>query len=146
MCDANFDKKSDMHIVLCLDYSPFTKNVLNTMQMLVESLKEAKVTVIHIIDETLFSAGTGEEQQLNEDLKRDSDDLKQLASKYLGDKINYVEAYGIPRQKIDEILSGISYDILAVGSHSRSFTGARMLGSLAEHLLRNSTKPVFVIP
>jgi len=135
-----------MHIVLCLDYSPFTKNVLNTMQMLVEALKEAKVTVIHIIDETLFSAGTGEEQQLNEDLKRDSDDLKQLASKYLGDKINYVEAYGIPRQKIDEILSGISYDILAVGSHSRSLIGARMLGSLAEHLLRNSTKPVLVIP
>lgn len=116
------------------------------MRMLVESLKEAKVTVIHIIDETLFSAGTGEEQQLNEDLKRDSDDLKQLASKYLGDKINYVEAYGIPRQKIDEILSGISYDILAVGSHSRSLIGARMLGSLAEHLLRNSTKPVLVIP
>jgi len=135
-----------MHLVLCLDYSPFTKNVLNTMQMLVEALKEAKVTVIHIIDETLFSAGTGEEQQLNEDLKRDSDDLKQLASKYLGDKINYVEAYGIPRQKIDEILSGISYDILAVGSHSRSLIGARMLGSLAEHLLRNSTKPVLVIP
>ena len=135
-----------MRIILCLDYSTFTEKVLAGMRALVKSIKESEVSVIHIIDQTLFTGGTGFEIQLNEDLKRDGADLKRLSVQYLGGNINYIEEYGIPRQKIDEILAGSDYDMLAIGSHSKSILGTRRLGSLAEHLLLNSTKPVLIIP
>ena len=134
-----------MRIILCLDYSPFTEKVLATMQALIQSFKEYEISVIHVIDETLFSACAGYEMQLDEDLKNDSEHLKKLSIQYLGKKLHYVEEYGIPRQKIDEILTEMNYDILAIGSHSKSILGTRLLGGVAEHLLRNSTKPVLVI-
>ncbi len=135
-----------MRIVLCLDYSTFTEKVLASMQELVDSLKKCEVTIIHVIDETLFTGGTGFEIQLNEDLKKDSTDLKRLASQYLGNNINYVEEYGLPRLKIDAILANTEYDLLAIGSHSKSILGTRRLGGVAEHLLLGSNVPVLVIP
>ncbi len=134
-----------MRIILCLDYSPFTEKVLAAMQGILQALKSYEISVIHVIDETLFSAGAGYEMQMNEDLKSDSKQLKKLSIQYLGEKVNYIEEYGIPRQKIDELLAASNYDILAVGSHSRSILGTRLLGGVAEHLLRNSPKPVLVI-
>lgn len=134
--------------MLCLDYSPFTEKVLAAMQTLIQSFKDCQVSVIHIIDETAFVAGTGFEPQLSEDLKRDGEQLKKIAQKYLGNSIHFIEEYGVPRQKIDEILSDSEYDLLAIGSHSKNIlgVGVRVLGSVAEHLLRNSEVPVFVIP
>ena len=135
-----------MRIILCLDYSSFTEKVLAAMQQLTGSLKKCEVTIIHIIDESLFIGGTGFEIQLNEDLKKDSADLKRLAAQYLGNNINYIEEYGIPRLKIDAVLANSEYDMLAIGSHSKSILGTRRLGSIAEHLLLNSNMPVLVIP
>jgi|GEM_PF-1387266 len=138
-------KITAMRIILCLDCSSFTEKVLAAMQAILQSLKEYEISVIHVIDETLFSAGAGYEIQMNEDMKTDSTNLKKLSIQYLGEKVHYIEEYGIPRQKIDEILAETDYDILAIGSRSRSILGARLLGGVAEHLLRNSTKPVLVI-
>ena len=135
-----------MRIVLCLDYSRFTEKVLVTMQTLVQSLKECKISVIHIIDQTLFTGGTGFEIQLNEDLQNDIENLKKLSVQYLGKDINFIEEYGIPRIRIDEILASSDYDLLAIGSHSKSILGTRRIGSEAQHLLINSTKPVLIIP
>ena len=135
-----------MRIILCLDYSTFTEKVLATMQTLTQSIKDCKISVIHIIDQTLFTGGTGFEIQLNEDLENDGQNLKKLSTQYLGNGINFIEEYGIPRQKIDEILGGTDYDLLAIGSHSKSILGTRRIGGVAEHLLLNSTKPVLIIP
>jgi nucleotide-binding universal stress UspA family protein len=135
-----------MHIMLCLDYSPFTEKVLATMQALVQSFKGCEVSVVHVIDETAFVAGTGFETQLYEDLKKDGEQLKKLSQEYLGNGIDFIEEYGIPRGKIDEILSDAEYDLLAIGSHSKNILGSRLSGSVAEHLLHNSKKPVLVIP
>lgn len=135
-----------MRIILCLDYSTFTEKVLATMQTLARSIKDCKISIIHIIDQTLFTGGTGFEIQLNEDLKNDGEDLRKLSIQYLGNDIGFIEEYGIPRQKIDEILADEDYDLLAIGSHSKSILGTRRIGGVAEHLLLNSTKPVLIIP
>ncbi len=135
-----------MRIVLCLDYSAFTEKVLATMQDLVRAFKEPDVTVIHVIDQTLFTGGTGFEIQLKEDLDNDGENLKKLSVQYLGKNIDFIQEYGIPRLKIDEILAGLDYDLLAVGNHSKSILGTRRIGGIAEHLLLNSTKPVLIIP
>ena len=135
-----------MKIFICLDYSSFTEKVLNTTKSFVESLKAADITVLHVIDEQLFFATTGYEVQLGEDLQNESKKLKELCIQYLGAGVKYIEEYGIPRLKIDEVLKEIDYDLLIAGSHSRHGLGERLVGSTAEHLLRNSKKPVLIIP
>lgn len=135
-----------MNIVICLDYSSFTEEVLNTAGSFISSLKEAEVTVLHIIDEQLFYATTGYEVQLGEDLESESKKLEALCMEYLGPDIVYNSAYGIPQLKIDEMLGELNYDLVIAGSHSRHGLGERLVGSFAEHLLRNTTKPVLIIP
>ena len=135
-----------MRIVLCLDYSAFTEKVLATMQDLVRSFKDPAVTVIHVIDQTLFTGGTGFEIQLNNDLENDGENLKKLSVQYLGENIDFIEECGIPRVNIDEILAGLNYDLLAIGNHSKSILGTMRIGGVAEHLLLASTKPILIIP
>ena len=135
-----------MRIVLCLDYSAHAKQVLASMQRLIEDIKEPKITVIHITNDALFNGGTGFEPQLNEDLEQDSSDLKKLAVQYLGKDTRYIEDHGIPRQKIDDLLATMDYDLLAIGNHSRNLMGNRRLGAVASHLLLNSSKPVMILP
>ena len=135
-----------MKIFICLDYSSFTEQVLNTAKSFVESLKAADITVLHVIDEQLFFATTGYEVQLGEDLQSESKKLKELCIQYLGADVKYIEEYGIPQLKIDEVLKEMDYDLLIAGSHSRHGLGERLVGSTAEHLLRNSKKPVLIIP
>jgi nucleotide-binding universal stress UspA family protein len=135
-----------MRIALCLDYSSFTAKALEAMHQFVMSLKEYEITVIHIIDESLLFSGTGYETQLSEDLARDGEELKQLCIQALGEKMAYIEEYGIPRLKTLEVLATLDYDLLAFGSHSKSILGNRLLGGVAENLFRSSTKPILLIP
>lgn len=135
-----------MRIVICLDYSSFTQKILSVTQSIIITMDDTEVYVIHIIDQMLFSATTGYELQLNDDLQEESKNLKEMAVKYLGDKIQYIEDYGSPRVKIDEILGQIDYDLLVIGTHARRNLGERLMGGIAEHLLRNARKPLLIIP
>ena len=135
-----------MKILLCLDYSSFTKEVLATAKSFVESLKTAELSVLHVIDKQLFFATTGYETQLSEDLQRESEELKRLCVQYLGLNVKYIEEYGIPNLEIDETIEQTEYDLLIIGNHGRHGLGERLLGSTAEHLLRHSKKPVLIIP
>ena len=135
-----------MKIIICLDYSSLTEEVLNTTKSFINSLNSAEITVLHVIDEQLFYATTGYEIQLGEDLESESKKLEELCIQYLGADVNYMVEYGIPKLKIDEMLMQINYDLLIVGRHSRHGLGDRLVGSFAEHILRNSIKPVLIIP
>ncbi len=135
-----------MKIIICLDYSSFTERVLSTTKSFIDSLNSAEITVLHIIDEQLFYATTGYEIQLGENLESESDELKELCIQYLGADVNYIVEYGIPKLKIDEMIAQINYDLLIAGSHSRHGLGERLVGSFAEHILRNCKKPVLIIP
>lgn len=135
-----------MKILLCLDYSSFTETILDTTKSITRAIKDVQITVLHIIDEMLFTAGTGYETQLGEQLDSESMELKKLCEQSFGKEVNYIEEYGIPRLKIEELLREIDYDLLIIGSHSRHGLGERLMGSMAEHILRNSTKPVLIIP
>ena len=135
-----------MRIIICLDYTTFTQKILETIQPFVQALGDAEVYVLHVIDQMLFSATTGYELQLSDDLKNESTMLQEMAVKYLGGKINYIEEFGSPRLKIDEVLNEINYDLLIIGTHARRTLGGRLVGGIAEHLLRNATKPLMIVP
>ena len=135
-----------MHIVICLDYSSYTKTYLEAIKGLLPGFKDCEVSVVHVVDETLFASGSGYEIQLGEELKNDNEQLKELAMEYLGPNLDYISDYGFPSQKIAEILNELNYDVLIIGRHSRSILGLKLLGDVAAKLLHNSKKPVLVIP
>lgn len=135
-----------MKILICLDNSSFAEKLLAAVKTFTDSFTSAAISVVHIVDEQLFYPTTGYEVQLTETLQSESKKLKELCIQYLGPDVNFVEEFGIPRLKIDEVLNEMDYDLLIAGSHSSHGLGERLMGSFAEHLLRISKKPVLIIP
>ena len=135
-----------MNIVLFLDYSSFTENVLETVKSFTTLVHGHSITVVHIIDEQLFYPTSGFEVALGETMHHESEELEELCKEYLGEGITYIEEFGIPKLKAEEKLEELEFDLLIAGSHSRHGLGSRLLGSFAEHLLRISKKPVLIIP
>src|ERR1035438_4731321 len=101
-----------MKIILCLDYSSFTEKMLDTVKSFISDLNSKEIAVIHIIDEQLFYPTTGYEVQLSDTIKSESTNLKDLCIQYLGPDVNFVEEFGIPKLKIDEVLGEMEYDLL----------------------------------
>jgi len=120
-----------MNIVLCLDNSSFTEKVLTIVKSFVDSLKASEITVLHIIDEQLFYPTTGYEVTLDETLRNESVQLKELCIEYLGASVKYVEECGVPKLKIDEMLGQVAHDLVIAGSHSSHGLGERIMGSFA---------------
>lgn len=140
-------KKFDqMNILICLDNSAFTETILAFTKSFVSELKRTEITVLHIVDETLFFSTTGFEVQLGEILSGESKELKGLCEKYLGGNVKFVEEYGIPKLVADDMLPQIDHDLLVVGSHGRHGLAGRIMGGFAEHILSITEKPVIFIP
>lgn len=133
-----------MKLLIFLDYSSYTGNILSAVKNFVNSLKSADITVIHIIDERLFLLTTGAETQVSESLEIECTELEQMCYDYLG-KIRFLKKYGIPKSEIEYAMSIITYDMIIAGSHSRHGL-ERLVGSSAEGILRHATKPVLIIP
>lgn len=135
-----------MKIAICLDYNTNTIKILSAAKHFISELKTADVTVIHVIDEMLFSTATGFETELSQTLANESRNLKELCQSYFGNDITYVEDYGIPRLKLDEVLAGLEYDVLIIGCQGVQGFAERIMGGVAEHLQSHSRKPVLIIP
>jgi nucleotide-binding universal stress UspA family protein len=135
-----------MKILICLDNSSVTEKILAFSKKLASELKSPEITVLHIIDETLFFSTTGVEVALGETLAAESNELKKMCEKYLGKKASYMEVYGMPRLKIEEMLVQVEHDMLVVGSYGRHGLAGRLLGGFAQHVLGVSKKPVIFIP
>jgi len=135
-----------MKILICLDYSSFTEKILAVTKELVTQFKSTGITVLHIVDETLFFSTTGFEVQLGEILNGESKEIKGLCEKYLGEGVKFVEEYGIPKLVADDMLAEIDHDLLLVGSHGRHGLAGRIMGGFAEHILSITKKPVIFIP
>jgi len=135
-----------MKIILCLAYSSFTKQTLTTVKSFIAALKSYEITALHVIDKQLFLATTGYETQLNDDLQRESHDLKELCIEYLGENITYVEEYGILNLEIHNAMAKNDHDLVLLGNHGGHGLAERLLGSTAEYIIRNSKKPVLLIP
>ena len=134
-----------MKLLICLDYSSITDKILEFTKTLAAALKTAEITVLHIVDETLFFSTTGFEIQLGEMLNSESIELKEKCMRSLGAGTKYIEEYGIPKLVADEMLEELDYDLLLVGSHGRNGIGGRLMGGFAEHVMSHSKKPVLFI-
>jgi nucleotide-binding universal stress UspA family protein len=135
-----------MNIVVCVDFSTFTEKMMATVAGFVAAVKDAHVSVVHVVDESMYYAATGAEVEIAHQIESENRQLKEMVTLYLGKNIQYIEESGIPRMKISEILNTLNYDLLVIGSHSTHGLGSKLMGGMAEHLMHNSHKPVLFIP
>jgi nucleotide-binding universal stress UspA family protein len=136
-----------MKVIISVDYSSYTDTVLQAAhQLLATRMPVAEILVVHIIDQTLLAAGTGAEPRIVEELQDDSRMINEMARGYFGSGFTYLEEYGVPQVKIDEILDNNPYDLLVIGTRGRSVLSGVLLGSMAEHLLHHTKKPLLIVP
>ncbi len=134
-----------MKIVVCLEYTSFAPSLLASIRSVVAEMQQPDITVLHVVDETLFYGTFGFDETLFNTIKAEGAKLYELCEEYLG-PVHYREEYGIPRVKIDETLPDLDYEMLIIGTHARKSLGQRLLGGLAEHLLHTSLVPVLIVP
>lgn len=136
-----------MKVIISVDYSAYTDAVLQAAhQLLATRIPAAEVLVVHIIDQTLLAAGTGAEPTIMEELQENSRRINEMAKDYFGQGFTYLEEYGVPQVKVDEILNDNPYDLLVIGTRGRSMLSGILLGSMAEHLLHHLKRPLLIVP
>ena len=136
-----------MTILVPVDYAPQTERIFQAVKMVLGTrVPQPKIVVLHIIDETLLSAGIGNEQQVFEQLKDNSEKINEMAMQYFGNDFIYMEECGIPRVEIDQVLKDTDFDLLAFGTKGKSTLTNVLFGSMAQHLMYVIEKPFLIVP
>ncbi len=135
-----------MKILIFLDYSSFTEKMLAAAKMLTDNMLNPQIMVVHVNDERNFYSTTGIETELGENMERENAELRTACQQYLGESVEFHEEFGIPKLKIFESIEQLDYDLLIVGSHGNHGLGERLMGSIAEYILKHARTPVMIIP
>ncbi|MBN9485451.1 MAG: hypothetical protein BGO70_14415 [Bacteroidetes bacterium 43-93] len=136
-----------MKVLIAVDYSQQTERVLEAAKVLIGArVPQPDVTVVYIIDEMWLSTATGGEGEVFNTLRDDSKKINELAIKHLGNNVVYLEEYGIPTVKINEVLDSTPHDLLVFGMKGRSALADVFMGSMASHLLHRVKTPMLVVP
>ena len=136
-----------MTILIPVDYAPQTERIFQAVKMILGTrVPLPRIVVLHIIDETLLSAGIGNEQHVFEQLKDNSHKINEMAKEYFGGDFVYIEECGIPRVEIDDVLKNTDFDMLAFGTKGKSAITNVLFGSMAQHLLQVVKKPFLLVP
>ena len=78
-----------------------------------------------------------------------SGDLKQIGTKHFaGNKIetHVVEATGAVHQEIIEFAKAQNVDLIVMSTHGRTGLSRMLIGSVAEHVVRQADRPVLTVP
>lgn len=129
--------------VLCpVDFSPYSLNALNIAKEIAKKW-DCELTVFHVVPEQKVKGIIEEPLEIEkyiDYLKKEACEQIQKINKTL----NYEVVSGIPAEEI--LKKSSDADLVVMGSKGRSYAEAVMLGSVAESVIKNSTKPVLLIP
>ena len=109
----------------------------------------AKISLISVIDTDALMGDAGITPKdlaeiIRNDLKKSQENI--IANIFQGYKIDAFIETGRTYEVILDKAEKINADLIILGTHGRTGVSHLLLGSVAEKVLRHSTKPVFVIP
>ena len=148
-------------ILIALDYSRTAETVAKAGYELAKALN-AQTVLLHVVaDPTYYSSlkyspifGFDNLSSINVIQTDTDDELRIASSQYLSklkqllgdDTIQIVVKNGECGETILSAATELNADIVVMGTHSRRGFEKILLGSIAEHVLRKSLIPVFIIP
>jgi nucleotide-binding universal stress UspA family protein len=148
-------------ILIALDYSPTAETVAKAGYELANALN-AQTVLLHVVADPTYYASLKYSPIFGFDnfssiniIQTDTDEQLRIASyqylnkskQLLGDEtIQTVVKNGECGETILSAATELNADIVVMGTHSRRGFEKILLGSIAEHVLRKSLIPVFIIP
>jgi nucleotide-binding universal stress UspA family protein len=109
----------------------------------------AEIAIVSVVDPTFLSTGGSITPKQMEEIVRD--DFKKTQQKLI-DKVfqnysvtTFVEI-GNPYEEILKKADEWNADLIVLGTHGRTGLTHLLMGSVAEKVIRHSTKPLYVIP
>ena len=152
-------------ILVATDFSAHSNEAFKHAVMLAR-LNRAQIHLLHVMQpidpyiSSFFSGHMGERQieeleqtkfkALQDELKSDLDAFAQQELANFPDDLKRFAGteviYGVPDVEILAFAEKNAIDVIVLGGHGRSAIEQAFLGSVAEKVLRKSTKPVFVVP
>jgi len=139
------------------DFSECAKKALEYVKKLREAGAK-EVFLLHVIDEAKIrfllkgiawaGGGTGYEEQYKDRILEEAIDKLKVIQKELssaGLKVKAEIKEGVPPKEIVKIAEEENVSLIVMGTHGRGRGASLLLGSVAENVIRHSSKPVFVI-
>ncbi|MFB6083263.1 MAG: universal stress protein [Halorientalis sp.] len=106
----------------------------------------ATVYVFHVVDETASSLldATGSESKLEEEGRRAIERIDRMAQVHGVDTVTEIRT-GDPASEVLDYADEIEADLIVAGTHGRSGVERRLIGSVAERLVRHAECPVMTV-
>lgn len=139
--------------ILCpTDFSAHSAEALTYALHLAEGL-EADVTLLHVCPSFLYLMPGGEYAPLADDeraiMESAARELENWVEKYskitsvkLGSRLDEGQAF----KKINAAADELNVGLIVMGTHGRSGLSRFVMGSVAERVIRTSSRPVLTIP
>jgi len=109
--------------------------------------QNATLHVLHVVFIPLISPGFPGEPYPVVSEEPSKLELQKIAGEHLEGKVRYqVEARsGRPAETINQAAQDLGVDLLVMATHGRTGVTRLVLGSVAEHIVRTSSRPVLTI-
>jgi nucleotide-binding universal stress UspA family protein len=146
-------------ILIGVDNSKFADNAAQYGFDIAHQFK-AQVALVHIVEPALIpynniadplsgtpDIGMEEVELINIQNNNSKNLIDNVIKKYGGDlEVTHFSDFGDTADGIVNCAQNFGADMIVVGTHSRSGLDRLLMGSIAEHVVRNATVPVLVVP
>ena len=148
-------------VLIALDYGPTAQQVAEAGYALAQSTI-AEAVLLHVTAEPAYYSSTAFSPMMGfvgytdidylqpesiANIKKASVDFLEKTREYLGDNsIEVLVKEGDSAEAIIEAAKETASDVIVLGSHSRKWLEAIVMGSVTEKVLRHTTVPLFIVP
>ena len=134
-------------VVLAVDTSPIAAQAVRTGDSLTPHAAHIVLHVSVVVGETLLRIHGANEEQLAE-LRKVSIEQARVIIERLASEVGApaVIESGRPQTRLPELLRRHHADLVAVGTGGHSALGYALLGSVAQHVMRDTLTDVLVVP
>ncbi len=129
--------------ILCpIDFSSYSLRALEIAKD-ISKITNAKLLILHVVPEQRVRNIIEETELINKYLEDLREESKQKMEK-IAENFDFEIISGIPSEEI--LKRSKEVDLIILGSKGRSYTEAIFMGSVAEAVIKNSNKNIFLIP
>jgi len=148
-------------VLIALDYGPTAQQVAEAGHALAQAMI-AEVVLLHVTAEPAYYSSTAYSPMMGfigygdidlsqpetiEHIKNASLEFLERSKEHLGDdSIKILVKEGDTADVIVDVAKETGSDIIVLGSHSRKWLEAVVMGSVTEKVLRHTAVPLFIIP
>ena len=140
-------------ILVCLDGTPLAEQMISYATEVAGKFRATIVLlqVLQVPSSLAAASAQGAESVIEEEMKRlayeSSTYLEGLAAPLRGHKIKVetVTLEGMPGDAIVDYAKQNAIDLIAIATHGRQNLGRLVFGSVADHVMRNTTIPVLTV-